>query len=89
MKKIIISLTLSAVCLMVTFGSFLTNDLAAYRDWTYENHPRMADTLDRHLPGFSQETPPGRWDDRRHGSPHRMDRARCMDDRGAYPENNG
>lgn len=58
MKRILISLALSVVCLAVTIGSFLTNDIAAYRDWAMTNHPKMVDKFDRHFPGF-RETIPG------------------------------
>lgn len=57
MKRIVLSLALSVICLAVTVGSFLTNDLTAYRDWAMTHHPKLADKFDRHFSGFpGQET---------------------------------
>lgn len=55
MKKIITSLALSVLCLAVTVGSFLTNDVAAYRDWATQNNPRMMDKIDRQIQNFGSD----------------------------------
>lgn len=56
MKKIIASLALSVLCLAVTVGSFLTNDVAAYRDWATQNNPRIMNKIDRQIQNFSGDT---------------------------------
>lgn len=54
MKKIIISMALSAICLLIGFGSFAVNDVAAYRDWGRENGP-AAYQWARRMPGFCRD----------------------------------
>lgn len=54
MKKIIISMVLSAVCLLIGFGSFAVNDVTAYRDWGRENSP-AAYQWARRMPGFCRD----------------------------------
>lgn len=45
MKKIIISISLSIICLVVGIFSFLTNDVAAYHHWMAENGPRIMENF--------------------------------------------
>lgn len=71
MKRIVFSLALSVVCLAVTVGSFLTNDLAAYRSWAMTNHPKLADKFDRHFSGFPGEEKKPPLDNRMGPSDHR------------------
>lgn len=54
MKKIIISMALSAVCLLIGLGSFAVNDVAAYRDWGRQNAPQMHQWA-QNMTGFCQD----------------------------------
>ena len=37
MNKIVVSIVLAVLSLMVTIVSFIINDIAAYRQWTWDN----------------------------------------------------
>ncbi len=94
MKKIIASLALSVLCLAVTVGSFLTNDVAAYRDWATQNNPRMMDKIDRQIQNFgsdkSSQKKPGKENVRqdRRGDDHDSHKDKHQqDDR--HPDNRG
>lgn len=77
MKKIIASLALSVLCLAVTVGSFLTNDVAAYRDWATQNNPRIMNKIDRQIQNFSGDT----------SSQKKQKQEKFRDDR--HPDNRG
>jgi|GEM_PF-695558 hypothetical protein len=47
MKKIIISISLSIICLVVGIFSFLTNDLTAYHHWMADNGPKIMENFRR------------------------------------------
>ena len=41
MNKIVVSIVLAVLSLMVTIVSFIINDIAAYRQWTWDNRGRF------------------------------------------------
>ncbi len=49
MKRIILCMALSVVFLAIAIGSFLTQDVAAYKHWIFENVPRAAEKFDRRM----------------------------------------
>lgn len=54
MKKIIISMAFSAVCLLIGFGSFAVNDVTACLSWGRENSS-AAYQWARRMPGFCRD----------------------------------
>lgn len=59
MKRIILCMALSVISLAIAIGSFLTQDVAAYKHWIFENVPRAAEKFDRHMhKGPDEKRPP-------------------------------
>lgn len=75
MKKIIISISLSIICLVVGIFSFLTNDLTAYHHWMSENGPRI-------MENFRKDKGNSRKDDRRDREEFKRDSRDDRDRRG-------
>lgn len=94
MKKIIASLALSVLCLAVTVGSFLTNDVAAYRDWATQNNPRMMNKIDRQIQNFGSDKSSQKKQDKdnyrqdRHYDDHNDHRDKRQKDE-RHPDNRG
>lgn len=78
MKKIIISISLSIICLVVGIFSFLTNDLTAYHHWMSENGPRIMENFRR-----DRDRGNNRNDDRSGREDFRKDRRDDRDSRGS------
>ena len=54
MNKIVVSIVLAVLSLMVTIVSFIINDIAAYRQWTWDNRGQISEHLEnkgKYLPG--------------------------------------
>ena len=45
MNKIVVSIVLAVLSLMVTIVSFIINDIAAYRQWTWDNRGQISENL--------------------------------------------
>ena len=46
MNKIVVSIVLAVLSLMVTIVSFIINDIAAYRQWTWDNRGQISEHLE-------------------------------------------
>ena len=55
MNKIVVSIVLAVLSLMVTIVSFIINDIAAYRQWTWDNRGQISE----HLENKGKTPPPG------------------------------
>ncbi len=68
MKKIILCMALSVLCLFGGIASFLANDVTAYAGWARRNYPYMADEFGRHMGRFFPGCmpPERRYDEGRH-----------------------
>lgn len=91
MKKILISLALSVVCLVITVGSFLTNDVANYKKWMVENHTKVMAPFDMGKPRPPRELPPPPPEGPhmvppREGAPERMDKHHDRNDNPKHEE---
>lgn len=47
MNKIVVSIVLAVLSLMVTIVSFIINDIAAYRQWTWDNRGQISEHLEK------------------------------------------
>ena len=46
MNKIVVSIVLSVLSLMMAIASFIINDIAAYRQWTWDNRGQISEHLE-------------------------------------------
>ena len=46
MNKIVVSIVLAVLSLMVTIVSFIINDIAAYRQWTWDTRGQISEHLE-------------------------------------------
>ena len=64
MNKIVVSIVLAVLSLMVTIVSFIINDIAAYRQWTWDNRGQISEHLENKgktpPPGGNRSLPPGK-----------------------------
>ena len=64
MNKIVVSIVLAVLSLMVTIVSFNINDIAAYRQWTWDNRGQISEHLENKgktpPPGGNRSLPPGK-----------------------------
>lgn len=64
MNKIVVSIVLSVLSLMMAIASFIINDIAAYRQWTWDNRGQISEHLENKgktpPPGGNRFLPPGK-----------------------------
>ena len=73
MNKIVVSIVLSVLSLMMAIASFIINDIAAYRQWTWDNRGQISEHFEHQgktpPPAGNRSLPPEKSEHHNRASP--------------------